>query len=193
MVAMRTTSIRPSVTYARRTDASYLSLAAASAVAITEGRASGKVEDAGLARSPDTICLPSARRRMQHRPRKEPLAFPPSPRSPCRGLHARKKSSRRRTTSRTSWNGLSLHPSVRRGLHQSCGHRPGYLVRSCSSGNVPSDHPPQTRLLHFRRRCPRRGGGVGRLPHLYSNPSGVSDTPRNHLQTSTLTPHLPPL
>ena len=54
---MRATSFRPIVTYARRTDASCLASAAASAVAIAEVRARAKVEDTGLARSSVTDSL----------------------------------------------------------------------------------------------------------------------------------------
>ena len=57
MVEMRATSFRPSVTYARGTDASCLAFATASAVAIAAARACAHVEDTGLARSPVTDSL----------------------------------------------------------------------------------------------------------------------------------------
>ena len=88
----------------------------------------------------------AARRRMQHPPKKESLAFSTSPLSPHRGLHTRKMSCGRRTTSQTSRNGLSHHPSADRCLTESCLH-PGCLVRSCSRDGISSHRQPQTRLF----------------------------------------------
>ena len=192
MVAVRTTSIRPSVTYARRTDASCLELAAASAVAITEGRAWGKGEGTGLARSPDTDVLLSRSSEDATSTKEGATCFSPIT-TVTLPWSAREEEVESKEDDEPYQLERPLAPSLRPPWPSpELRPPPGYLVRSCSSGNVPSHHPPQTRLLHLRRRCPRRGGGVGRLPHLYSNPSGVSDTPRNHQQTSNLTPHLPP-
>ena len=55
--------------------------------------------------------------------------------------------------SRTRWKGLSHRPAVPRCLLQSCGHRPGYLVRSYPLGSDRSHHPPEPRLLRLPHRC----------------------------------------
>ena len=107
---MRATSFRPRVTYARRTEASYLASAAASAVAIAAARAWAEVECTGLARSPVTESLLS-RSAEEATFTKEGVTyhFPVTTvTSPWSALKEEVKL--KEDDEPTRWNGLSLHP-----------------------------------------------------------------------------------